>query len=129
MASRPESKKRSGKTNKKSDAMLLAVVDETLEQVFKGVGVQVIYASFEKNFHLKREDVVKNPTMFSAGLEKLLGSAAVVIEKLIIKNICQRIGLDQTEVQGFQFSDRINDLRRKMSLVEEKAVSDLREKE
>jgi len=109
--------------------MLLAVVDETLEQVFKGVGVQVIYASFEKNFQLKREGILKNPDLFSAGLEKLLGSAAVVIEKLIIKNLCQRIGLDHVETEGFQFSEKIKELRLKMRLTEEKAIDDSRKEE
>jgi PAS domain S-box-containing protein len=129
MAFRPKSENKIGKTNRKSDAMLLAVMDETLEQVFKGVGVQVIYASFEKNFQLKREDILKNPDVFSAGLERLLGSAAVVIEKLIIRNLCQRIGLDHEEKEGFQFSDRINELRWKMSLIEEKAKDDSRKEE
>jgi PAS domain S-box-containing protein len=129
MAFRRKSENRIGKTNRKSDAMLLAVVDETLEQVFKGVGVQVIYASFEKNFQLKREGILKNPDVFSVGLEKLLGSAAVVIEKLIIKNLCQRIGLDHVETEGFQFSEKIKELRLKMRLTEEKAIDDSRKEE
>jgi PAS domain S-box-containing protein len=116
--SKPERKVR--KTSRKSDAMLLEVMDETLEQVFKGVGVQVIYASFEKNFQLKRDEIVKNPDMFSAGLEKLMGSAATVIEKLIIKNLQRKIGLDYVDTEDFQFSDSINELRWKMSLIEEK---------
>jgi PAS domain-containing protein len=95
-------------------------MDETLEQVFKGVGVQVIYASFEKNFQLKRDEIVKNPDMFSAGLERLMGSAAIVIEKLIIKNLQRKIGLDYVDTEDFQFSDNINELRWKMSLIEEK---------
>jgi len=129
MASCSKSENRIGKTRRKSDAMLLAVVDETLEQVFKGIGVQVIYASFEKNFQLKREDIVKNPDVFSAGLEKLLGSAAVVIEKLIIRNLGQRIGLDEVETEGFQFSDKIKELRRKMRLTEEKSTDNSKKEE
>jgi len=129
MASRSKPENKIRKTNRKSDAMLLEIMDETLEQVFQGAGVQVIYASFEKNFQLKREEIVKNPDVFSAGLEKILGSAAVVIEKLIIKNLCHKIGLDYVEAEDFQFSDTLNELRRKMSLIEEKANEKSRKEE
>jgi PAS domain S-box-containing protein len=129
MASRPKSENRISKIKRKSDAMLLEVMDETLEQVFKGVGVQVIYASFEKNFQLKREEVVKNPDMFSASLERLLGSAAGVIERLIIKNLCRKIGLDYVEAENFQFSDSVNELRWKMSLIEERATEKSKKEE
>ena len=126
MASRPKPENRIGKIDRKSDALLLAVVDETLEKVFKGVGVQVIYASFEKNFQLKREDILKKPDIFSAGLEKLLGSAATVIEKLIVRNLYQRIGLDHVETESLQFSDEIKEVRRKTVLAEEKVIDDSR---
>ena len=129
MASSPKSENRIGKVDRKSDAMLLAVVDETLEKVFKGVGVEVIYASFEKNFQLKREDILKNPDVFSAGLEKLLGSAAAVIEKLIVRNLYQRVGLDHAETEGLQFSDEIKELKQKSMLTEEKAIDDSRKEE
>jgi PAS domain S-box-containing protein len=129
MASRPKSENKIGKTNRKSDAMLLEVMDETLEQVFKGVGVQVIYASFEKNFQLKREDILKNPDLFSASLERLLGSATAVIEKLIVRNLCRKTGLDCVETEDFQFSDRIKELRWKMSLIQEKANDNSRKEE
>jgi PAS domain S-box-containing protein len=120
MASPSKFENRDYKTNMKSDAMLLEVLDETLDQVFKGVGVQVIYASFEKNFQLRREDIMKRTDMFSSGLEKLLGSAAVVIEKLIVKNLYRKTGLEYVEAEDFRFSKIINELRWKMSLTEEK---------
>jgi PAS domain S-box-containing protein len=129
MASRSKSERKVPKTGGKSDAMLLEVMDETLEQIFKGVGVEVIHASFEKNFQLKREEIVKNPDRFSAGLERLLGSAAVVIEKLIIKNLHRKIGFDYVETEDFQFSDSVNELRWKISLIEEKANEDSRKEE
>ncbi len=129
MASRSKSERKVPKTGGKSDAMLLEVMDETLEQIFKGVGVGVIHASFEKNFQLKREEIVKNPDRFSAGLERLLGSAAVVIEKLIIKNLHRKIGFDYVETEDFQFSDSVNELRWKISLIEEKANEDSRKEE
>jgi len=124
MISRSKFQSRTGKVDRKSDAVLLTVVNETLEQVFKGIGVQVIYGSFEKDFQLKREDIMKKPDVFSAGLKKLLGSAAVVTEKLIMRNLYQRIGLNHVETEGFQYSDKINELTWKMSLTEEKAEDD-----
>ncbi len=124
MASSAKFENRDRKVDVKSDAMLLEVLDETLEEVFKGVGVQVIYASFEKNFQLRREDIMRKPDMFSSGLESLLGSAAVVIEKLIIKNLYRKAGLEYVETENCQFSNVINELRRKMSSIEEKKTNE-----
>jgi PAS domain S-box-containing protein len=129
MAFRLKSENKVRKTNRRSDAVLLKVMDETLEQVFKGVSVQVIYASFEKSFQLKREEIVENPDTFSAGLERLLGSAALIIEKLIIRNLYCKIGLDYVETEDFQFSKSVNDLRWEMSLIEEKTNDNSKKEE
>ena len=121
VSSRPNGKSKA-ETSRKFDSVLLDVVDETLTQIFKEVGVPVIYASFEQNCQLKREDIPKRPDAFTACLEELLSSAAIVVEKLIVKNLYHRFGSEYMEPAIFSFPDRVKELK-KMCASKEKESS------
>jgi hypothetical protein len=97
------------------DDLLLKVIDETMKQVFRETGTKVIYGFLENNSHLKREDIVDEPEVFSVGLERLLGSGALVIEKLILKNFYCKLELKFEEKEGHEFSDYITKLRKRCS--------------
>jgi hypothetical protein len=92
------------------DDLLLSVVDETMKQIFKEEGIRVIYGYLENNSHLKREEIAEKLKVFSAGLKRLLGSAAPVIEKLILKNLYSKVGLKFREKKGYGFSDYVKEL-------------------
>jgi len=96
----------------KLDDLLLKVVDETLRQVFRETGTKVIYDFLANNHHLKLEEIAEKPEVFSAGLERLMGSAAPVIENLILKNLYSKLGLKFEEKEGYRFSDYIKELRK-----------------
>ena len=107
--------KRQGKISErkeKLDNMLLEAVDETMRQIFREDATKVIYNYLENNSHLKREEIAEKPEVFSVGLERLLGSAAPVIEKLILKNLYSKLELKFEEKKGCEFSDYIKELRK-----------------
>jgi len=107
--------KRKGKINKRTkrlDYLLLDVVDETMKQVFRKTGTTVIYDFLENNSHLRRGEIAEKPEVFSAGLERLMVSAARVIEILILKNLYRRLGLAFEEKEGYEFSDYVKELRK-----------------
>ena len=85
-------------------------VDDTLKQIFKEDGAKVIYEFLENHARLKLEEVADKPEVFSATLERLMVSAAHVIEKMILKNLYRRLGLKFEEKQGYKFSDYIREL-------------------
>ncbi|MGD8506623.1 MAG: hypothetical protein PVF15_08175 [Candidatus Bathyarchaeota archaeon] len=93
------------------DDLVLSVAVETMKQVFKEAGVKVIYDFLENQCHLKREDIPKKTEVFSADLEKLLGSGAIVIEKMILRNLYNKLELRFKEKKGYKFSDYIKELR------------------
>jgi len=95
--------------------LLLSVVDETMRQVFREAGIKVIYDFLENNSHLKREEIAEKPEVFSAGLERLMVSAAQMIENLILKNLYCKLGLEFAEKKGYEFSDYIKELRKRCS--------------
>ncbi len=95
------------------DDLLLDVVDETLKEVFREEGTKAIYDYLENRCHLKREEIAEKPEVFSAGLEKLMVSAAQVIEKMILRNSYSKLGLRFREKEGYEFSDYVKKLRKR----------------
>jgi len=87
-----DTKRKSRIGGKKLADLLPSVIDETMKQVFR-----------EKSA----------PDAFSAGLERLLGSGAAVIEILILKNLYRRLELKFKEKKGHKFPDYINELKKK----------------
>ncbi len=76
------------------DDVILRVVDETMKAIFQEAGANAIYDYMEKKCQLKREEIGKKPKIFSTGLERLLGTAAPVIENLILKNLYHELRLE-----------------------------------
>ena len=87
------------------------VVDETLKQIFKEEGAKAIYDFLTNHAHLKLEEAAAKPEVFSASLERLMVSAARVIEQIILKNLYSRLGLKFKEKTGYEFPDYIRELR------------------
>jgi len=100
------------RTERFSD-LLLNAVDETLKEIFKEAGAEVIYNFLGNKCHLKREEIGKKPEDFSAGLERLLGSAAPMVEKSVLKNLCSKRQLEYEEKDGYEFLDYLKELREK----------------
>lgn len=86
-------------------------VDETLKQIFKEEGTQVIYDFLEKKSGLKLEEVADNPEALSASLETLMASATQVIEQTILKKVYSKTGLKFEEKSGYTFSDYVKELK------------------
>lgn len=97
------------------DDLLLSAVDETLKQIFKEDGVAVIYVFLENKCHLKPDEIAWKLEDFSAGLKRLLGSGAPVIEKAILQNLNFKLGLEFVEKEDFEFSDYVRELRERSS--------------
>jgi hypothetical protein len=98
---------------KRWDDFFAETTDETLKQIFKEDGVKVIFEFLENNSNLSLKDLANKPEVFSAQLQKLMVSAAQVVEQLILKNLYAAQGLDFEEKKGYTFSDYIRELRGK----------------
>ncbi len=90
--------------------LLVQAIEETLNQIFREEGASAIYDFLENESQLKREDISSKTEAFSAGLRKLLGSGAPVIEKLILKNLCHQLELKFVQKKGHSFSDYAKEL-------------------
>jgi hypothetical protein len=106
---RGKHKKEAGSLNN----LLLDAVDETLRHIFKEEGAKVILDFLENKCNLRRKEIGEKPEYFSAGLERFLGSAAPVMEKMILKNLYSKLELKFEEKESYKFSDYVKELREK----------------
>jgi len=108
--------KRRGKHKKEARSLnnlLPDAVDETLKHIFKEEGANFIFHYLENKCRLNRIRIAEEPEAFSVGLERILGSAAPVIEKMILKNLYSKLELKFKEKEGYKFSDYVKDLKEK----------------
>ncbi len=91
------------------ERLFVEAVDESLRQVL-GEATKSIYKYLEDNLHFKLEDVVEKPEVFMVGLERLLGSAAPAMNKLILQSLYSKLGLEYTEKTSYLFRDYIKEL-------------------
>lgn len=90
------------------------VIDETLKEIFRDDGARVIYDFLENHSNLKLKDVADKPEVFSESLEKLMASAARVIEQAILKKWYSEQGIEFKNMKGFKFADHIRKMRNRI---------------
>lgn len=105
--------RKNAKEDKELSNVLSEVIDNTLKQIFKEPGTKVIYDYLGKNPNLKIDEISEKPEIFSDGIKKLLGSAAPVIEDLIIRNLYMQLNTEFEDKDGYGFSCYIRELREK----------------
>jgi len=105
--------RKSTEEGQKLNDVLAQVIDNTLKQVFKQPGTEVIYDYLQKTQDLKIKEITDKPELFSESMRKLLGSAAPVIEDLIIRNLYVRLNAEFEDKDGCEFSYHIRELREK----------------
>ena len=92
--------------------LLPDIVGRTMKEVFREEGSKVIHSYLEGESNLKLEEIAEKPEEFSTSLERLLGSGAPVIEKMILKSLCLELCLEYEGKQDYQFSDYVKELNR-----------------
>lgn len=99
------------KQSKNWNTFFAETVDEALKQIFKDEGAVVIYDFLEKHASIQLEDAADKPDIFSTSLERLMVSAAHVIEQTILNKLYSKMGLVFEEKNDYKFSDYIKELR------------------
>ena len=90
---------------------ILLAIDEGLLVLGEIVRV-AIYERLERSYQLKREEIPESLVSFQKALGELLGSPAVVIGKVIAKDLYRRLGLDFQERRGWTLVDYVNNAKK-----------------
>jgi hypothetical protein len=73
---------------------------------------QAIYERIEKDHELKRADIPEQLEAFHKALGSVLGVSAKTVEKLIAKNLYQKLGLNFTEHVNWTLADYFNHVKK-----------------
>jgi len=92
------------------DKTLLEAVDHAL-LAFGESPKEAIYYHLNKTFKLQREDIPEDTDKFSHALNTIFGPGAEIIEKLIVKNLYNRLNLDFEESASLEITDYISQAR------------------
>jgi len=91
--------------------MLLEAVDEGFLALGNELR-QAVYRYLEARRGLKREELPDRLEEFSKALEGVFGVGAHVLEKVILKRLYTRLGLEFNEGEGLSFKDCVDAARR-----------------
>jgi len=99
-----------GEGEKDFDKLFIEAVDEGLD-VLGESGRHMVFFHLERSCSIKRHEIPKKPEAFAAGLEKIFGAGASVIEKLIVKSLYSKLGLKYEDKEECPFADYVNDVK------------------
>lgn len=86
------------------EKLLMEAVDESLTVLPKS-GREMLFFHLERSFSLKKHDIPKKPEIFATALEQIFGAGALILEKLIVKNLYSKLGLEYKDRRDLTFAD------------------------
>jgi len=100
-----------GEGEKDFDKLFIEAVDEGLD-VLGESGRHMVFFHLERSCSIKRHEIPKKPEAFAAGLEKIFGAGASVLEKLIVKSLYSKLGLKYEDKEERPFADYVNNVKK-----------------
>jgi hypothetical protein len=90
--------------------ILLEAVEEGLSSLGDSPK-QAIFFHLETSFEISKDSIPTNLTEFSKALEKIFGPGASYLEKLIVKRLYEKLGLEFEEVKNWDFLEYVKNAR------------------
>lgn len=94
--------------------ILLEAVDEGLSSLGDSPK-QAIFFHLENTFKIKKEKIPANLREFEKALERIFGPGAPYLEKLIVKRLYEKLGLEFEEIESWNFLEYVNNLKECLS--------------
>ena len=91
--------------------ILLSAVDESLSSLGDS-SKQAVFFHLEASFKIKRESIPSQLTEFTNALERIFGPGAPYLEKLIARNLHEKLGLKFEDVHGWDFLTCVDNAKR-----------------
>jgi hypothetical protein len=98
-------------TKNKLDKLLVKSVDGALKDIFGEAGARVIYDYLRDKYSLRLEEVPDRLEDFERGLERILSSGAGVTERVALKKLYSRFGLEYRNKANYGFVDHVVELK------------------
>jgi hypothetical protein len=88
------------------EKLFMEAVDEGLETLGES-GKHMIFFHLDRSYSIKKHEIPKKPEAFAEGLEKIFGAGASVLERLIVRSLCSKLGLRYEDVESRPFADYV----------------------
>ncbi|MGC9345249.1 MAG: hypothetical protein ACP5ER_00445 [Candidatus Bathyarchaeales archaeon] len=95
--------------------ILLEAVEEGLSSLGDSPK-KAIFFHLETSFKIKKDNIPANLTEFAKALEKIFGPGASYLEKLIIKRLYEKLGLEFEEIENWDFLEYIDNVKKHLPL-------------
>jgi protein-arginine kinase activator protein McsA len=92
-------------------AILSEAVDESLLCLGESVRAS-IYFHIERNYALKKDEVTQRFGDFCSAIQGIFGVGASVLEKLILKRLCEKCNISYENLKDEAFQVAIQEVRR-----------------
>ena len=96
---------------------LRKILLEAVEEGLSSLGDSPKHAIFfhlENSFEISKDSIPTNLTEFSKALEKIFGPGAPYLERLIVKNLYEKLGLEFEEVKDWNFLECVNNVKKRL---------------
>lgn len=100
------------------DRIVLVAVEEGLASLGDSPK-QAIFFHLENSLEIKKNKIPTNLTEFAKGLEEIFGPGAFYLEKLIVKRLYEKLGLEFEEEVAWNFLDYVDNAKKHLTLQEE----------
>jgi len=94
-------------TRNQFDKLLLEAVDYGLNVLGETVR-RTIYESLGNHYELKRSEIPERLEVFHKALERMFGTSSKTVERLIAKNLYERLGLNFTPQPDWTLIEYVN---------------------
>jgi hypothetical protein len=91
--------------------ILLSAVEESLSSLGDS-SKQAIFFHLEASFKIKKEHIPAQLAGFTNALERIFGPGAPYLEKLIVRNLHEKLGLDFEDGRYSDFVECVNNARK-----------------
>jgi hypothetical protein len=98
-----------GEKEKDFEKLFIEAIDEGLN-VLGESGKQMVFFHLQNSYSVKKHEIPKKPEVFAAGLEKIFGAGASVIEKLILKSLYTKMELKYEDKGERPFADYVKEV-------------------
>jgi hypothetical protein len=89
------------------EKLFLEAVDEGLNFLGES-GKHMVLFHLERSYSIKRHDIPEKPEALAAGLEKIFGAGASVLQKLILESLYSKLGLKFEDKGDYTFAECVN---------------------
>ncbi len=92
--------------------MFSSTVEKTLTLILGEEVTKAFYFHMSKNFDLKKDAMASRPDVLSEALNRTFGKGGQVIQRVIIRKLCDKTGVKYDEVSEDNLTSAISELKR-----------------